>query len=322
MATNGGLRRILLSPSVGALLMSAGSILGLWGFRIAWHGLWKISPGQLLMATSAPVIFGGLCLAGGFILIRRGGATKTMARVVLYTIIAGAAVVGTLGVLAVLSEDWGDWQIPFLFAILAISVCVVSWLFWRVFLRREGKMHLILVPPAVFVLYNAAFGGGILVERTYGWSENDSHMGINFTTVNPMDRSTITLWGYPVTNRFYVPFLFYFINRTYPLRVSLTQWEFDDHVVFEEITCRCSDLARNKGEPILFKVPAGDKFPEFPIPEPGEWIVELKGYHRETDGEKTPFVLPPVNIRLDAEKVRTRVKGCFGFMWREFSLLI
>lgn len=258
------------------------------------------------------------------------------------------------GACLVLAAIWGgvndDWALAFAVPIFAV---VVSWL---TLLRNvpSGKKHRVLIPGIVLVLYNVVAGGGILVERTHGWTANDSFMGVNLAELTIEHYGSLALKGSPTTNRVYIPFVIYYVHTTCPVHVftqdlfwgnasvvdsrMLENWNrlrfnknlqypvtpesflaLSYRVIFiEEVRWyRGTAGSSSESKPETFK---GASWSDIAIPGPGEWSIETKGCEINRSKERERIAFPAVTIRLE-DKPLTRVKGCFGFMWQDFSIM-
>ena len=160
-----------------------------------------------------------------------------------------------------------------------------------------SKLRKLAIFGGSFVLYNVISGGGLVIQKY----DSLAAQGIQLT-----DGVRVYFNTTPTTKQFFVPFVFYYFRETYPFRirpVRSTTGGYDRRVVVTEVLYhRTPDDAQPSVAVARVKVSSWN---EIVISEPGEWIVESRGYVETKDGEKRMLSFPTMTIR---EKERGRIR--------------
>jgi hypothetical protein len=332
------LKTILYTLVIGAVAVS---LLGLSVVLTGSLGEWPLNIDLSLLTVASTV----LCLLPWRVSWKQKGRRVLPVLATVWTLTSACLVLAAI---------WGyvtsDWALAFSAPIIAV---VASWL---TLLRNVtwGKKHRVLIPGMVLVLYNVVAGGGILIERTHGWTANDSFMGVNLAEITLKNYGSLALKGSPTTKRVYIPFVLYYVHTAYPVHVFTQDFFWGNaSVVDDRVLENWNRLRFNKNlqypvtpesflalsyrvifveevrwyrgtadtssasKPEAFK---GSSWSAIALPGPGEWSIETRGCEINRSKEKEEIAFPVVTIRLE-DKSLTRVKGCFGFMWQDFSIM-
>lgn len=238
------------------------------------------------------------------------------------------------------SNNGAYWALTIYAAAGAVATSYLS----VVLLTARGKRRVVLISGGLFILYNLVSGGGYVIENTDSLSTLNGVAEAKLT-----DETKVWLAETPTTKRIYVPFVFYYLRETYPFHlrfygstISEDTWVTDEKqlyglsqlykfnpkytgppiplescmpehtiVVTEVLYHRQPDGSQAANDPPVFKV---SSWGEIVITEPGEWIVESKGYEKHRRGEKKPVTFPTMTIRPTASG-RIRV-------WRGVSYVV
>ena len=245
--------------------------------------------------------------------------------------VAGLALT-LVGASLVIGVQWFDirngayWTLT----ICAVAGAVVSSYLALVLLTAGGKRRVVLISSGLFILYNLISGGGYVIVNADSLSTLDGVAEAKLT-----DRTKVWLAETPTTRRFYIPFVFYYLRETYPFHlrfygstidgntvvtdhkqlIAFNQlWRFNPNytgprnvdqephfspgttyiVVTEVQYHRQPDDSQATDAPPVFKV---SSWGEIVITEPGEWIVESRGYIRNKRGETQELTFPTMTIR-------------------------
>lgn len=171
----------------------------------------------------------------------------------------------------------------------------------------------------LFVLYNILSGGGCVIERTDSLATKGVVARAQLT-----DGASVYLKETPTTKRFFVPFVFYYIHKTYPFQLRFYGSTRDGSiivtteeasragtnvVVTEVLYYEKPDDTQTSTTSRVFKAAS---WKEINIPEPGEWIVESKGYVKSRGEEKKLLTFPTMTIR-QKEHGRIRISGLLSY---------
>lgn len=173
-----------------------------------------------------------------------------------------------------------------------------------------------------FVLYNLISGGGFVLHRA-------DRFALANGPVQLTDGASVYLAGTPTKKGFYVPFVFYYVNETYPVRMRFYGSTRDGSisVVDEEQRARFGDSDTYVVvTEVLYYQKLDDEQPstsvarfkesswnDIVIRGPGEWIVESKGYEETEVGGKRALTFPTMTIRR-TERGRTRILRGFTYL--------
>jgi len=306
------IKQKLLSPLLGIVLFFIGTIPMILGGWVVTNG-----PGNRLIHATVFITLGSLFFIAAYMLLPRGEFTRDVIKTILYTITLGAALLGALTILAIFLEN-RVWQGLFSFASLTLFGGILYYLLWHVVWKHKKKRYPVLILAGLFVLYTWVFGGGILIEKSP--LEDIRWDGINLAEVKLTDSCSARLTGRPTTNRFHIPFFFHSIHTTYPIQIWSTGfWCQESEVLVTEVVYHCSpNDAHSTTRPSIFSATSWE---EIVITEPGEWIVETKGYLINRKKEKMPIKFPVMTIRLPARN-HIFVKTLYGLLWTRLQLLV
>jgi len=237
-----------------------------------------------------------------------------------------------IGASLVIGVQWFDirngayWTLT----ICAVAGAVVSSYLALVLLTAGGKRRVVLISSGLFILYNLISGGGYVIVRADSLSTLDGVAEAKLT-----NGTKVWLAETPTTRRFYIPFVFYYLRETYPFHlrfygstidgntvvtdhkqlIAFNQlWRFNPNytgprnadqephfspgttyiVVTEVQYHRQPDDSQAMIDLPVFKA---SSWGEIVITEPGEWIVESKGYIRNKRGETQELTFPTMTIR-------------------------
>ena len=182
------------------------------------------------------------------------------------------------------------------------------------------KRKLAIFGGGLFILYNIISGGGFVIEKTDSLATLGAVADAQLT-----DGASVYLQEIPTTKRFFVPFVFYYVHKTYPfrfqfygstrdgsIRVSDRDPRLGDRgvnvVVTEVVYYRKQDDTQTSTTSPVFKA---SSWGEIVIRKPGEWIVESKGYVIK-DGEKKLLTFPTMTIR-QTEHGRIQIWRAFDY---------
>ena len=239
-------------------------------------------------------------------------------------ILIGASLV--MGVLWFDVRNGVYWTLTLCAVVLAVSASYLA----LVLLTAGGKRRVVLISSGLFILYNLISGGGYVIVNADSLSTLDGVAEAKLT-----NEAKVWLAQTPTTRRFYIPFVFYYLRETYPFHlrfygstidgntvvtdhkqlIAFNQlWRFNPNytgprnvdqephfspgttyiVVTEVQYHRQPDDSQATDAPPVFKV---SSWGEIVITEPGEWIVESRGYIRNKRGETQELTFPTMTIR-------------------------
>jgi len=211
-----------------------------------------------------------------------------------------------------------------------VALAVATSYLALVLLITKGRKRFVLLSGGLFILYNLVSGGGYLVEDTDSLASIDGVAEARLT-----DGAKVWLAETPTTRGLYVPFVFYYVRETYPFHlrfygstydgntfvtdekqlIAFNQlWRFNPNytgprtvdqephfspgttyiVVTEVQYHRQPDDSQVTDASPVYKA---SSWAEIVITEPGEWIVESKGYVRDKRGETKQLTFPTMTIR-------------------------
>ena len=211
-----------------------------------------------------------------------------------------------------------------------VALAVATSYLALVLLIAKGRTRFAMLSGGLFILYNLVSGGGYLVEDTDSLASIDGVAEARLT-----DGAKVWLAETPTTRGFYIPFVFYYVRETYPFHlrfygstidgntvvtdhkqlIAFNQlWRFNPNytgprnvdqephfwpgatyiVVTEVQYHRQPDDSQAMIDLPVFKA---SSWGEIVITEPGEWIVESKGYVRNKRGETQELTFPTMTIR-------------------------
>ena len=232
----------------------------------------------------------------------------------------------------VIVVQWFDVNNGAYWALTACTVALavaISYLALVLFITK-GRKRFVLLSGGLFILYNLVSGGGYLVEDTDSLASIDGVAEARLT-----DGAKVWLAETPTTRGFYVPFVFYYVRKTYPFHlrfygsttdgntvvtdekqlIAFNQlWRFNPNykgprnvdqephfspgttyiLVTEVQYHRQPDGSQVTDAPPMHRA---SSWAEIVITEPGEWIVESKGYIRNERGETKQLTFPTMTIR-------------------------
>ena len=159
-----------------------------------------------------------------------------------------------------------------------------------------------LIAGGLFVLYNIASGGGVLIERSDSLATLGSVAKAKLT-----DEASVYLKQSPTTTEFYVPFVFSYVRHTYPFRLRYYGSTRDGSVRVSEAerpgigTNVVVTGVRWYRKPAEGAEPAevfhGSTWNRIVIPEPGEWVIESDGFVSRDGREKEMLTFPTMTVR-------------------------
>jgi hypothetical protein len=327
----------MTKPVLYTLITSVGMTAAL-GVLVVFLDNWSWF-GERILGTAVTISIAGLCALSCAALRERKHMKVLPVSGLALTLVGASLVIGAL---------WFDinngayWTLTVCAAAFAVATSYLALLA----ATPKGKKYIPLLAGALFILYNLVSGGGYLVEKTDSLSTLNGVAEAKLT-----DGASVWLAETPTSNRFCVPFVFYYVRKTYPfhLRFNATgdgNTAVTDHkrlaglsqlsrfnpdykgppisamsclaeyhryviVVTEVLYHRKPDDSQVTNNRPVFKVSSWD---EIVITEPGEWIVESNGYVRNKSGETKQLTFPTMTIR-PTESGRMRV-------WRGVSYVI
>ena len=174
-----------------------------------------------------------------------------------------------------------------------------------------SRRRKLLLFGGLFLAYNVATGGGLVVERT----DSLSTLG-SVTEAKLTDDASVYLKATPATSYFCIPLVFYYFRETYPFELryygstrdgsvhvsEAERPEFATNVVVTGVRWyRKPDDGRAPDPSAVFH---GSTWDGIVIPGPGEWVIESEGYVRREGGEPEPLSFPPMTVRPTEDHVR------------------
>ena len=312
-------------------LITSVAISGVLGilFILLDHWSWF---GERILGTTVTISGAGLCaLSFAALWERKGKKVLPVAGLVL--ILVGASLV--IGALWLDINDGAYWTLTVCTAAFAVATSYLA----LVVVTPRGKKRIPLISGGLFILYNLVSGGGYVIVKADSLSTMDGVAEARLT-----NETRVWLAQTPTVGRFYIPFVFYYLRETYPFQlrfygstidgntvvtdhkqlIAFNQlWRFNPNytgprnvdqephfslgttyiVVTEVQYHRQPDNSQVTNDPPVFKA---SSWGEIVITEPGEWIVESRGYIRNKRGETQELTFPTMTIR-PTESGSTRV---------------